>query len=163
MLVAVLSDIHEHTTNLLTALAMAEQLGCTHLFCTGDLATLTTFRTLREEWPHGIDLVFGNNEFDRHSFLRLAELFHHTSHHSDAADIDLDSRRVFLTHYPQVAAQAARSGKYDAVFFGHTHRAEQQFCGSTLLANPGEIAGVRSAPGFAVYNTTTNSLTFHSL
>ena len=163
MLVALLADIHDHTDNLLTALYRAEELGCTHLLFAGDMAGLTTFRTLREEWNGGIDLVFGNNEFDRASFLRLAEQFHHTCHHGDAGDIELDGRRIFLTHYPTIARQAACSGQYDAVFYGHTHTAAQQLCGNTILANPGEIAGVRQSPGFAVYDTSTNCLTHHPL
>lgn len=163
MLIALMSDIHDNTTNLLLALAEAERMGCTHLLFTGDMATLSTFRTLREEWPHGIDLVFGNNEFDRRTFMQLAEQFHDTCHHGDTTDIDLAGRRIYLTHYPHIAAQAAQTGLYDAVFFGHTHFAEQHTCGKTLLANPGEIAGVRSASGFAVYNTQDNSLTHHRL
>ena len=163
MHIAILSDIHDHTHNLLVALLRAEELGCTHLLYTGDMAGLTTFRTMREEWEHGIDLVFGNNEYDRLSFLRLAEQFHHTCHHSDTADILLDKRRIFLTHYPHIAEQAAQRGCYDAVFYGHTHYAEQHYCGNTLVANPGEIAGVRSAPSMAVYDTVTNSLAHHAI
>ncbi len=161
MNVAILSDIHDHTTHLLAALLRAEELGCTHLLFAGDMAGLSTFRTLREEWLHGIDLVFGNNEFDRTSFLRLAEQFHHTCHHGDAGSLELDKRRIFLTHYPHIALREAQSGAYDAVFYGHTHCAEQHHCGHTLVANPGEVAGVRNTPSLAVYNTTTNSLTHY--
>lgn len=163
MLIALFADIHDHTDNLLTALYRAEELGCTHLLFAGDMAGITTFRTMREEWRGGIDLVFGNNEYDRCSFLRLAEQFHHTCHHGDAGDLQLNGRRIYLSHYPAAAAQAVSSGLYDAVFYGHTHAAMKQHCGKTLLANPGEIAGVRHPPGFAVYDTHTNSLTHHTL
>ena len=160
MLIAVLSDIHDNISNLLAALALAEQQGCSHLLVTGDLATLSTLRTLREEWEHGIDLVFGNNEWNRAEHLRMAEQFHHCRHHGDTADITLDGRHIFLTHYPHIAEQAMQSGEYDAVFYGHTHRAELRQGKSGIIANPGEIDGVRRPPSFAVYNTANNSLTF---
>lgn len=163
MLAAVFSDIHDNIDNLLTALYRAEQLGCVHLLFAGDMASLTTFRTLREEWTGGLELVFGNNEFDRLSFLRMAEQFSHTCHHGDAADISLGGRRIYMSHYPTAAMQAARSGLYDAAIYGHTHRAALEYCGRTLLANPGEIAGVRRMPSFAVYDTDANMLTHHSL
>ncbi len=160
MLIAVLSDVHDNISHLLTALALAERQGCRHLLLTGDLVSLSTLRTLREEWEYGIDLVFGNNEWNRAGHLQLAEQFHHCSHHGDTADITLEGRRIFLTHYPQIAEQAARSGLYDAVFYGHTHRAELQKREHGIIANPGEIDGVRQPPSFAVYDTADNSLTF---
>lgn len=163
MKVALLSDIHDNTDNLLVALAMAKQQHCTHLLFAGDMTTLATFHLLLEEWGYGIDLVFGNNEFDREFFLRTAEYHPRVTHHGDIADLTLDSRRIFMTHYPQAAAKAVQSGLYDAVFFGHSHRAMQQTDGSTLVANPGEIDGVRYAPSYAVYCTETNSLTHFPL
>ena len=100
MLVAIISDIHDNVSNLLCSLCEAEELGCTHLLCTGDVAMLSTFRTLCEEWKHGIDIIFGNNEYDLSSFIRLAEQFPRVEHHGHAADISLNNRRVYLTHYP---------------------------------------------------------------
>ena len=70
MLVALLSDIHDHTTNLLLALHSAQEQGCSHLLFLGDMAETSTFRTLRDEWPHPIDLVFGNNEYEIKSLLK---------------------------------------------------------------------------------------------
>ncbi|MBR2127045.1 MAG: metallophosphoesterase family protein [Akkermansia sp.] len=160
MLVAVLSDIHDNISHLLTALALAEERGCRHLFVTGDIATLSTLRTLREEWEYEIDLVFGNNEWNRAEHLRLAEQFHHCRHHGDTADFSLDGRHILLTHYPQVAEQALQRGGYDAIFYGHTHKAELRVGRHGIIANPGEIDGVRNAPSFAVYDTANNSLIF---
>ncbi len=160
MLIALLSDIHGHSTRLLLALARAQELGCTHLLCMGDVADLATFRLLCEEWPHGLELVFGNNEWHRESFLRVADEYPHATHHGDAASVELGGRRLFFCHYPQVATRAAASGRYDAVFFGHTHRAEIHPAtaeGQPLLANPGEVQGRTGCPSMAVYDTESNS------
>ena len=157
MLVALLSDIHDHTTHLLLALHTARQEGCTRLFFMGDMAGTGTFRTLREEWPHGIDLVFGNNEYEKVSFRKLAGQWPLTTLHGETADLELDGRRIFLTHLPWTAAKAAESGLYDAVFFGHTHVPEQRHIGSTLVVNPGEIYGRQGSPSIGVYDTRTNT------
>lgn len=163
MLVALLSDIHDHTTHLLLALQAAKERGCTHLLFLGDMASASTFRLLREEWPHPLDLVFGNNEYELHAFERMASQWPHTTLHGTLADITLEARRLFFCHLPWDARSAARSGKYDAVFYGHTHQAEFHACGHTLIANPGEVYGRRETPGFAVYDTDTNTVQLISL
>ncbi len=163
MLVALISDIHDHSTRLLLALARAQELGCTHLLCMGDVATISTFRLLCEEWTQGVDLVFGNNEWSRDSFLQVAHEYPHVTHHGDAATVELGGRHLFFCHYPHVASRAAESGLYDAVFFGHTHRAElhpaTEWQGRRypLLLNPGDVQGRYGKPGMAVYDTESNS------
>lgn len=162
MNIALLSDIHDHTLHLLLALQRALEEGCERLFFMGDMARLETFSVLRHEWTAPIDLVFGNNDFDRTSFLHMAETFSQTTHHSDTADTEADGRRIAFTHYPTPARKLADLDCYDAVFYGHTHVAHQERCGRTLLANPGEIQG-RYAVSFAVYNTATNTVRFIEL
>ena len=158
MLVALLSDIHDHTTHLLLALQTAREAGCTHLLFMGDMAGITTFRTLREEWPHPIDLVFGNNEYELQAFQRMAQQWECTHLHGEEAELELDGRKLYFSHLPWVASRAAESGKYDAVFFGHTHRAEQYCVNHTLVANPGEVYGRQSQPSLGIYNTATNEV-----
>lgn len=160
MLIALLSDIHDHTTHLLMALHAAREMGCTHLLFMGDMAGTSTFRTLREEWPHGMNLVFGNNEYDTHTFFRMAEQWSDTTLHGMQADITLDTRRIYFTHLPWSAVKAAETGLYDAVFYGHTHCPESRQIGTTLLANPGEVCGRQGAPTIGVYDTNSNSIRF---
>ncbi|MBR5186458.1 MAG: metallophosphoesterase family protein [Akkermansia sp.] len=158
MLVALLSDIHDHTTHLLLALHTAQEQGCTHLLFMGDMAEASTFIMLREEWTHPIDLVFGNNEYETRSFARMAEQWPQTTLHGSHADIVLDSRRIYFCHLPWQAAQAADTGLYDAVFYGHTHTPEVRHAGRTLLANPGEVYGRQNPPTIGIYDTVDNSV-----
>lgn len=158
MRVALLSDIHDHITHLLQALIAAREQGCTHLLYMGDMARISTFRTLREEWPYAIDLVFGNNEYERAAFQRAAQQWHSTTLHGDFADLVLGGRHIFFTHFPWTAAKAAESGGYDAVFFGHTHVPEMQNTGNTLLVNPGEVYGRQGTPTIGVYDTESNTV-----
>ncbi|MBR5889512.1 MAG: metallophosphoesterase family protein [Akkermansia sp.] len=158
MLVALLSDIHDHDTHLLLALHAAKEKGCTHLLFMGDMAELSTFRTLREEWAHPIDLVFGNNEYECTSFARMAAQCPQTTLHGTQASLELDGRKLFFCHLPRTAIQAAGSGQYDAVFYGHTHTPAVSIVGDqTLLVNPGEVYGRQNAPTIGVYDTTSNT------
>lgn len=164
MLIAVLSDIHDHTLRLLTALAHAQAAGCTHLLFAGDAAELATFRLLAEEWPHGMDAVFGNNEFERTDFARFAQSRKGVRLHGDVGEVELGGRRIYLCHYPHMATQAAVSGAYDAAFYGHSHCAETAALGRCLLANPGEVCGERyGIPTFGIYNTADNSFTLQRI
>lgn len=158
MLIALFSDIHDHTAPMITALHRADALGCQHLLFMGDLTSLSTMQTMREEWPHPIDLVFGNNEQHHDSHLQLAESLPDTTHHGTAASITIDSRRIFFCHYPHTAAREAALGTYDAIFYGHTHIAAQQQGKHSLLANPGEIQGRTGMRSFGIYDTRDSSL-----
>ena len=157
MRIALLSDIHDHITHLLLALEAARAGGCTHLLFMGDMAELSTFRTLREEWPHPIDFVFGNNEYQVTAFRKLAADSPQTTLHGETADICLDNRRLFFCHLPWTALKAAESGQYDAVFYGHTHAPEIRHLQGTLVVNPGEIYGRQGKPSIGIYDTGSNS------
>lgn len=157
MRVALLSDIHDHTTHLLLALQAAREAGCEHLLFMGDMAGTTTFRTLREEWHAGIDLVLGNNEYETGAFQRMAKAWAQTTLHGYEADIVLDHRHIYFTHLPWHALNVAQAGTHDAVFYGHTHEPEIAMIGRTLLVNPGEIYGRQGPPGIGIYDTTTNT------
>lgn len=163
MLIALISDVHDNEARLLQALRQAPAIGCTHLLCMGDIATLDTFRILCEAWPLGLDIVFGNNEYERREILQLAEQFPHVRHHGDGGAVDIGGRRLFLTHYPHEAARMLADGAFDAVFFGHTHSAESFRVGDCLAANPGEICGNRYPASFAVYDTEKHQVQTYRL
>ena len=73
-------------------------------------------------------------------------------------EIELDGKKIFFNHYPDIAKRAAESGKYDLVFYGHTHKPWEEKVGDCRLINPGELAGQRFKPTFAIYDTETEKL-----
>jgi putative phosphoesterase len=52
----------------------------------------------------------------------------------------------------------AETGTFDVVCYGHTHRPWVEKIGDCLLVNPGELAGQRYKPTFAIYDTESNAL-----
>lgn len=160
MLVALMSDAHDEQENLLKAVRLAEDAGCRHLLYLGDLCTVETLRVLRQAWPFELDLVPGNNDYPRAVFEECVREWQNTRFHADTAHLAIMERRIMMTHVPGYALQlAAESGKYDAVFFGHTHRPVCVNVGHAVVANPGDLQGRFASPSFATYDTETNSVT----
>lgn len=163
MRIALLSDVHDNTDNLLLVLQQAAEMGCSRLFYVGDIVETRTLLLLLEEWARPADIVFGNNEYELDTHQRIAAQYPNVAHHGYEADIEVEGRRIFFTHMPRRAMDKACAASHHAVFYGHTHIAEQYLHGHTLVANPGEVAGVRRPPSFAVYNTEDNDVIFYYL
>ena len=85
--------------------------------------------------------------------------------------VNIGEHKILATHGDLYSAKRtteklvkkAKEEGCDVVFYGHTHIAEQYLHGHTLVANPGEVAGVRRPPSFAVYHTADNDVIFYYL
>ncbi|MBQ3240601.1 MAG: metallophosphoesterase family protein [Akkermansia sp.] len=163
MKIAILSDIHDHTNHLLSALATAEITGCERMLFLGDMVHASTFSLLLEEWEKPLDLVFGNNEYEEEAFSAMAAASRHATLHGEYGVVKCDGQLLFFCHLPQLALRALETKQFDAVFYGHTHCAECRQLGTTLLANPGEVLGRSSIPGIGVYDTETREFLHYSI
>jgi putative phosphoesterase len=161
MLVPILSDSHDNLDTLRTILAQCKERGFTNGIHLGDFCSPFSVDLLVESgitWT----CVWGNNDGDR---LRNTIRASHGAVHmgeNDFREVEMEGKKLFLTHYPEIGRIAALSGQYDAVFHGHNHVAAQEVimtehC-ATLLANPGEVCGWRfGKPSFGIYNTESNT------
>lgn len=163
MKIALLSDAHDHTNHLLSALVCARETGCERIIFLGDMVHLQTFVTLREEWDGPIDLVFGNNEYEWEAFNRYAETSSDTTLHGEYGSVTIDNLRIFFTHLPTTAARAQRSGMFDIVLYGHTHVSEVLQQDGMIIANPGEIQGRRGHPTIGVLDTIERQITIYPI
>lgn len=153
MEIAIISDIHDALKNLESALNLFEKERIqTILFC-GDFCSPIPCRLLKS-YPGTIHCVFGNGDGDRWQMMNIASngeknLFLH----GEYAALDLEGKKIGLTHYPFYAGFMARSGDFDAVFSGHTHVALTEELGNTLHANPGDIMGWKNPPSAGIWDT----------
>lgn len=158
MLIAVFSDSHDHLPNLEVAIGMVKELGIKRGFHLGDVCAPFSVRLLTEsglQWQ----CVWGNNDGDKMGGYQATAGSKVDFDTRDFREIKIEERRLFLTHYPEIARIAALSGSYDACFFGHNHRYSSEIIGQSLLANPGEILGWRfKQPSFGVYDTVANEM-----
>ena len=156
MFIAVFSDSHDNLPNLRQALEMVEERGIRRGFHLGDFCRPSSLELLAQsglQWQ----CVWGNNDSELSEY-EVAEESEVDLKRSDFRELEVEGRKIFLTHYPKIARIAALSGKYDACFFGHNHRHSQELIGRTLLANPGELLGWRfKEPSFGVYDTDSGT------
>ena len=88
----------------------------------------------------------------------------------DKAEVEFNNKKIGFTHFPDLAKKMAQSGKFDLVFYGHTHRPWDELVprsgvpfGSEVgkschMINPGELAGQFYKPSFAIYDTNSGKL-----
>ncbi len=100
--------------------------------------------------------VFGNNDGD-HELLKLR--FSETKNctvHDRFAEITVEGYRVALLHGHESDLLAAiiNSGYFDCVVHGHSHNADIERKGKTLVVNPGELCGyLTNKPSIALIDT----------
>lgn len=69
-------------------------------------------------------------------------------------ELTIDGINIAAAHKRDKALRLARAGKYDFVFYGHTHKPWKEKIESTILLNPGTLAGMFFRATFATLYTT---------
>lgn len=152
----VISDIHDHISNLESALQLAKTSQCDSLICCGDLCSPFILDLIHANYQLPVHIVFGNNDGDQFQINQKATILNRTR----KPDCQIHLHGQFLLaekghkldgiaphislaiyHYPQMAEILARSGLFDFVFYGHSHKSSIETKGTCLLANPGSIMG----------------------
>jgi len=152
MKVAILSDIHDNIWKLETLLKDLE--ADVLLFC-GDFCAPFTLAQIAEGFGGPAHVVFGNNDGDQFLLAQVAARFPHVTLHGDFAELEVDGRRVAVTHYPQIGRALAQGGIYDLVCHGHSHERVVEQAGQTLRVNPGEVMGRFGLSTYGLYDTAT--------
>jgi len=156
MKVAVLTDIHDNATNLKSVLQKAKEARVEAIIFLGDFCSPPIFRILAEtKLP--LYFIFGNVDGEQMQIAKEAAKMEHVKFERDFMKIELDGKKIAICHRPEFAEGLAATGKYDAVFHGHTHVPRVEKVGKTLLANPGEVIGSVSGVSFGIYDTKSNS------
>lgn len=167
MKIAIVSDSHDHGDLLVRAIERARDWGAQVVLHCGDVIGA---HTLRRALTVGLPMhvIHGNNLGDIPAMTRLAFGSEgRLRYHGAEADLELGGRRLFMIHYPHLARAMALTGDYDAVFCGHSHRAEVQQVdnvrgGRTALVNPGTIAGFGEPHTLALGDLDTLSFSVQS-
>lgn len=164
MLIACLSDIHDRIDNLEQVLAEVKKKNPDVLIYCGDLTRPETLVHLARGFGGEIHLVLGNLDSEEAikrtiDTERLVKVYYHQSQ----GRLTFDKRRVAFTHKPKEAEDLLEED-FRVVFYGHTHEAGAEERHSTFLVNPGDIQGrFGQNPGYAVYDTVTDSVTLHEV
>lgn len=144
MKIGVVSDSHNNWANLEKILNWLNKEGIQQVLHCGDISSQETIDLANKTFKGKIDFVKGNADFD----LDI----------KDRMELELGRKKIAFAHFPEIAKKLAQSGKYDIVFYGHTHRAWDEKIGNCHMINPGEVAGQFYKPTFAIYDTDSSSL-----
>jgi putative phosphoesterase len=165
MRLAIISDIHDQLGHLRQVMARLSAMNPDVVICCGDITR--TEALLAARLP-GLPLTFclGNCDAGEAGRLRSTAAAHGIGAWGDLGEWSLGKgeRPVAFTHFPALARKAAASGKYRAVFYGHTHRQAQEVIetdeGPCLVANPGDIEGRYGTFGALLWDSGTDELTW---
>jgi len=158
MKIAVLSDIHDNIWNLEKVLNKLKDKEIKAIIFCGDFCAPFTFIKLAK---FGIPIyaVFGNVDGAHQEIIEQANKnYKNVKLDKYLLEIELDDRKIAFCHIDKFAKGLASTKKYDAVFYGHTHKTGVEKIGKTLLANPGEIHGLKGECSFGIYDTETNEI-----
>lgn len=155
MILAVMSDSHDHLDNVRTALEIIKKEKAEAIIHCGDFVAPFVLRELDKEGVpvHG---VFGNNDGDRYLLTKLSlTTLSNITLYDPIGKLDIDGYKIGFTHYEEIAEGLALSGRYDLVCFGHIHTVVHRKIKDTDFLNPGEIMGKDGTPTFYMVDTAS--------
>jgi len=142
---AIVSDTHDNMGNFTKVIDFLNSEKITTMLHCGDICNPYTIEEAAKKFKGKIYYARGNGDY-------------HVQDVEDMVELDLGEKKVAFIHYPDLAKKLAESGKYDLVFYGHTHKPWEEKVGECRLINPGEVAGQRFKATFAIYDTETDHL-----
>jgi len=157
MIIAVISDIHDNIANLKTCLDWCRRHQVKKIISCGDLTDSETLNYLAANFAGEIFVIDGNAELYESSDLAK---YPNITTSGDIGIQEIGKLHIGFTHQPEKIKKIlkAASPAPDFIFYGHTHKPWLEHNGSTIIANPGNLAGIFHQATFAVLNTDTKNL-----
>jgi len=134
MKIAIIADTHNNETNIRRIVDWLNKEKIPVLLHCGDISSKESLDLIRSSFLGEAKFVSGNADFN----LSLPDF--------------LEVGKIAFCHKPDLARSLAESGKYDIVFYGHTHQPWEEKVGNCRLVNPGEAAGQLNKATFALYD-----------
>jgi len=157
MRVAIISDVHNNETNLKKVLDFCAREKIETIICCGDLASQETLDFLNDNFTGVIHYTFGNMDNDQLKNFESVGKYKNTTIYQSVGGTELDGHKIAFVHYPNVATELCKTGMYEFVFYGHTHKPWTEKIGNCTMLNPGNVTGDFYPPTFAVWDTKNNN------
>ena len=152
MKIAVMADIHGNMAFLERAKKIIDDQKIDIVLVCGDIQSEDTFREL-DNWSQKVYVAFGNADYGLREMLDQGILWaEHMEIFLDYGVLNIGGAKVAFCHYPKFAQKLAESGRFDVIFYGHSHKPWEEKIGRTILLNPGEIQARDGKPTFALYD-----------
>ena len=140
MKIAIVSDTHSRYQTVAAALQKIEAFQVGALIHCGDIEDADTVM----QFPEGTHFVFGNCDTERAS-IRQAVYGIGATLHEPYGSLELDGVKLAFLHSDdrKLFRELEHGGKFDYLFYGHSHVAEQHQTGPTRVINPGALHRAR--------------------
>lgn len=164
MLIAIISDTHDNIPNLKKVLDYCRENKVEKIIHCGDLAEIETLDYLKENFSGDIFWTFGNMDRGHSADYPFADgKYKSINIFSKHGEVEIAGKKIAFVHFPEYARSLAEEGRFDYVFYGHTHKpwteiiqGENRFSGNIKnceMLNPGNVANQYYPPTFAIWNT----------
>lgn len=158
MKIAIISDTHDNIPNIEKFLTWAKGNGIETIIHCGDVAAPAMIKELFAPSDLEFHCVFGNVA-DREMTPVMCKKFSNCHSHGDQGEIEIDEIKIAFCHHIEEAKNLAETGKYNLVFFGHSHKPTMETLPNKCqLINPGTLGGIFNKATFAVFDTATKNL-----
>ncbi len=143
-MIGIISDSHDNMNALRKAVEFFNERGVKAVLHAGDLISPFTAKAFKELKPQ-LYFVFGNNDGDKVTLTKKLEEIGAVSC-GNFGDLTIDGLHIALLHGTNEALvkALAKSGEFDVVVRGHTHKPGVKIVEGVTVINPGESSGVLS-------------------
>jgi len=158
MKIAIISDTHGNVANFKKVVNWLNKENIQTILHCGDIGDPISLRESLEDFKGKFLGVFGNMD---KSFKILVGEYNEIKNveiKEETFETEIEGKKIAFNHFPDAAKKLAQSGKYDVVFYGHTHRPWDEKVLECHMINPGELAGQFYKATFAIYDTATGDL-----
>ena len=137
MKAGILSDTHDAHKNVLKAIDIFNERGVEYVFHAGDMVSPFTAKAFANLKNAKFIVVLGNCDGEKLYLKSTIDDFGgQLCPHIYTGEIE--GRKIFMTHMPDILDEVVHGGRYDLVIYGHTHEQDIRKVGGTLIVNPGE-------------------------
>ena len=137
-MIGIMSDSHDNLDAIQKAVRFFSDMNCELVVHAGDFVAPFAAKELNSlDCP--VKAVFGNCDGETKGLARVLEPFGKIKREPLA--FEYAQRKFLLTHTHFANEAHLRSGKYEVIMYGHTHKPEIRTAKGSLLINPGETGG----------------------
>ena len=116
-MIAIISDSHDNLANLKKAASLIKEQDIEAIIHCGDAASADVLKKAFKNFKGNIYISLGNMDKDRGFPLKIKS-FPNLKIYPEYGTL----KDIAFAHFPQTARELAESGKYEIVFYGHTHK-----------------------------------------
>lgn len=158
MKIAIVSDTHGNVANFKKMVDWINKNNIQIILHCGDIGDPKSLKESLEKFEGKFYGVLGNMDRDYKILISEYNKILKCEVKEYTFETEIDGKKVAVNHFPEEGKKMAESGKFDLVFYGHTHKPWLEKIKNCKLINPGELAGQSYKPTFAVYDTETEEL-----